>query len=124
MLSACARIALSLSLNSPGPGSVPAYCFAIVAAVLPEWHLAQEEVAHLVDPVLVGEVEGIDDIADRFRHLLAAVEQEAVGVDALLHGNTRRHQEGRPVHRMEADDVLADDCLLYTSDAADDLLCV
>ena len=83
--------------------------FVIVAAVLSERHFAQEEIAHLIDAVLIGEIEGIDDVADRLRHLLAPVEQEAVGVDALLHGNARRHQEGRPVHRVEADDVLADD---------------
>ena len=81
----------------------------VVVAVLPERHLAQEEIAHLIDAVLIGEIEGIDDVADRLRHLLAAVEQEAVRIDPLLHGNARRHQERRPVHRVEADDVLADD---------------
>src|ERR1019366_9240648 len=81
----------------------------VVVAVLPERHLAQEEIAHLVDAVEVGEIEGIDDVADRLRHFFTAAEQETVGVDALLHGNARRHQEGRPVHRVKADDVLADD---------------
>ena len=81
----------------------------IVVAVLPERHLAQEEVAHLVDAVLVGKVEGIDDVADRLRHLLAPVEQEAVGIDPLLQRHAGRHQERRPVHRVKADDVLADD---------------
>ena len=81
----------------------------VVVAVLPERHLAQEEIAHLIDTVLIGQVEGIDDAADRLRHLLAPAEQEAVRVDPLRHGDARRHQECRPVHRVEADDVLADD---------------
>ena len=81
----------------------------VVVSVLPERHLAQEEIADLVDAILVGEIEGVDDIADRFRHLLAPAEQEAVGVNALLHGDARRHQERWPVHRVEANDVLADD---------------
>ncbi len=54
-----------------------------VAAVLAERHLAQEEVAHLVEAVVLDQREGIDDVADRLRHLLPAVEQEAVGEDAL-----------------------------------------
>ena len=73
----------------------------IIVAVLPERHLAQEEVAHLIDAVLIGEIEGIDHVADRLRHFLAAAEQEAVGIDPLLHGNARRHQERRPVHRVK-----------------------
>ena len=32
-----------------------------------------------------------------------------MGIDALLHGNARRHQERRPVHRVKTNDVLADD---------------
>ena len=81
----------------------------VVVAVLPERHLAQEEIAHLIDTVLIGQVEGIDDVADRLRHLLAPAEQEAVRIDPFLHGNARRHQKCRPIHRVEADDVLADD---------------
>ena len=57
-----------------------------VAAVLAERHLAQEEVPYLVDAVLVGKIERVDDIADRFRTFLAPVQQEAVGVDPLRHG--------------------------------------
>ena len=134
--SACARIALSLSLKAPGSGTRAVALLGdhrqralrqiaeivgeigvdavddrlvIVAAVLAERDLAQEEVAHLIDAVLLGEIERIDDVADRFRHLLAAVEQEAVAEHPLLHGMPGRHQECRPVHRVKADDVLADD---------------
>ena len=52
---------------------------------------------------------GIDHIADRLRHLLPAIEQEAVREDALRHLDAGRHQEGRPIDRVEAHDVLADD---------------
>ena len=58
---------------------------------------------------MVHEVDRIDDVADRLRHLLALVEQEAVGKDALGQREPGGHQEGRPVDGMEADDVLADD---------------
>ena len=80
-----------------------------VVAVLAERHLAQEEIAQLVDAVGVGQRERVDHVADRLRHLLAAVEQEAVGEDAPRHRDAGRHQEGRPVDRVEAHDVLADD---------------
>jgi hypothetical protein len=49
-----------------------------VGAVLAERNLAQKEIAHLVEPVGVDQREGVDDVADRFRHLLPAIEQEAV----------------------------------------------
>jgi hypothetical protein len=80
-----------------------------IVAVLAERHLAQEEVAQLIDAVGIGQCEGVDHVADRLRHLLALVEQEAVAEDALRQREPRRHQEGGPVHRVEADDVLADD---------------
>ena len=81
----------------------------VIVAILPERHLAQEEIAHLVDTVLVGEIEGVDDIADRLRHFLTSAEQEPVGIDPPWQLNSGRHQERRPVHRVETDDVLADD---------------
>ena len=80
-----------------------------VVAVLAERHLAQEEIAHRIDAVGVGQRERIDHVADRLRHLLAAVEQEAVREDAARHLDPGRHQERRPVDRVEAHDVLADD---------------
>ena len=59
----------------------------VIAAVLTERHLSQQEVTHLVNAVLIGEVEWIDDVAERFGHLLAPVEQEAVGIDPLWQRN-------------------------------------
>jgi hypothetical protein len=75
----CARLPRSLARSA-----VDALHDRLVAviAVLAERHLAQEEVAHLVDAIGLAQVEGVDDVADRLRHLLAAVEDEAVGEDA------------------------------------------
>src|SRR3546814_6100304 len=50
----------------------------------------------------------IDDIAGRFGHLLAAVEHEAMPEHLFGQRDPRRHQERRPVDRVEADDILAD----------------
>ena len=126
---------MSLALNAPGAGSVPPRFLrddrqralrqvaeivgevgidarhdgvVAVIAVLAERHLAQQEIAQRIDPVGVGKGEGIDDVADRLRHLLAAVEQEAVAEDVARHVDAGRHQEGRPIDRVEAHDVLAD----------------
>src|SRR3546814_15814538 len=52
--------------------------FGAVAAVLAEGDFPQQEVAELVDAECFHEIERIDDVADRFRHLLAAVEEEAM----------------------------------------------
>ena len=79
-----------------------------VIAVLSEGDLAQEEIADLVDAVGRDQARGIDDVADRFRHLLAAVEQESVHDDLPRQFDPRRHQKGRPIDGMEARDVLAD----------------
>ena len=80
-----------------------------VVAVLAERHLAQEEIAELIDAIGVGHRERVDHVADRLRHLLAAVEQEAVRENAPRHIDAGRHQERRPIDRVEAHDVLADD---------------
>ena len=131
-----ARIAWSLALNAPGAGSTPPKLrpdhgeralrqiaeivgeigidaiddgLVAVIAVLAERHLAQQEIAQRIDTVSVGQRERIDHVADRFRHFLAAIEQKAVGENAARHLDARRHQERRPVHRVKAHDVLADD---------------
>ena len=51
---------------------------------------------------------GIDDVAHGFGHFLAAIEQEAVGIDPLGQRHTGRHKKSGPIDRVEADDVLAD----------------
>ena len=80
-----------------------------VIAVLAERHFAQQEIAQRIDAIGVGERERIDHIADRLRHLLTAVEEKAVGEDAVRHRDAGRHQESRPIDGMEAHDILADD---------------
>ena len=80
-----------------------------VIAVLAERHFAQQKIAQRIDAIRVGERKRVDHVADRFRHFLAAVEQKAMGKNAPRHLDPGRHQERRPIHRMKAHDVLADD---------------
>ena len=94
-----------------------------VAAVLAERHFAQEEIADLVEAVVLDHGERVDDVADRLRHLLAAVEQEAMREHALRQLDAGRHQEGRPIDRMEADDILADDVRSPASSAISRISC-
>jgi hypothetical protein len=82
--------------------------FAAPIAILTETDFPQHVEAHRIDAELLDQRKGIDDIAKRFRHLLAIDGQEAVRKDALLHFDAGAHQEGRPIDRVEADDVLAD----------------
>ena len=79
-----------------------------IIAVLSEWHLTQEEITHLVDAVVIGERRRVDHIADRLRHFLPAIEQEAMHHDLLRDRQASRHEEGGPEDRVEAGDVLAD----------------
>ncbi len=80
-----------------------------VAAVLTERYFTHQEVAQLIEPVSLNETERIDHVAERLRHLLAAVEQEAMSKNPLRQRDTSGHQECGPVDRMEARDVLTDD---------------
>ena len=69
-----------------------------VIAVLAERHFAQEEVAQRVDAVVGDQRRRADDVADRLRHLLAAVEQEAVD-DDLARQSAGRPTSGTPASR-------------------------
>jgi hypothetical protein len=53
--------------------------------------------------------EGIDNVAHRFGHLFAAVEQKAVRIDPFRRRDPGGDQEGLPVDRVKADDVFVDD---------------
>ena len=66
-------------------------------AVVAERHLAQQEVAHRVEPVGVDQLERLDHVAERLRDLLAFVGPPAMGEDALRRREAGGHQEGRPV---------------------------
>ena len=82
--------------------------FMRIVAVLPERDFTQEEITQLVDPVMRGQRERIDHIADRFGHFLAAVEQESMAEHAFRQRQTGRHQKGRPIDGVEPHDILAD----------------
>ena len=79
-----------------------------IIAVLPERDFAQEEVADRIDAVRGDKARRAHDVADRLRHLLAAVEQETVHDDLPRQGQSGRHEERRPVDCVKAGDVLAD----------------
>ena len=79
------------------------------AAIGAERLLAQQEVAHLVEAEGRDQLPRLDDVAERLAHLLALDDPPAVGGDPLRQRQPGRHQEGRPVDRVEADDVLADE---------------
>ena len=62
-----------------------------VVAILPERNLAEKKVADRIDTVDRGELRRIDHVAGRFRHLLPAIEQEAVHDDLPGQRQVRRH---------------------------------
>ena len=76
--------------------------------VLAECHLAKEEVSERVRPELFHQRVGLHDVPDRLRHLLFVAQPPAVRPHGRRHRNPRRQQEGRPVDRVKAEDVLAD----------------
>jgi len=77
-------------------------------AVAAERQLAQHEVAHRVDAVLLGELGRRHHVLQPLRHLLALDRPPAMGEDPARRRDPGGHQEGRPVDRVEAQDVLAD----------------
>ncbi len=56
-----------------------------VVSVLSERHLAQEEIAELVDAISIGHRERVDHVTNRFRHLLPTVKQKTVRENPLRH---------------------------------------
>ena len=76
-----------------------------------EGHLAQEEVAEGVVAVLVRELKGLDDVADRLGHLPAAERPVAVDVQAPVERDPGRVEHGGPVDAVRLEDVLADQVL-------------
>src|ERR671913_301692 len=80
-----------------------------VAAVLAEAHFAKQEITQGIDAISLRHIQRIDDIAQRLRHFFPAPgEDEAVTEDLSGQRKGGRHQESRPIDRMEADNVLAD----------------
>ncbi len=79
------------------------------ATVLAEWHLSQEEIPDLIRAILVREFAGRNHVARRLRHLLSFAVEEAMAEHALWQRQPRGHKESRPIHRVKAGDILADD---------------
>ncbi len=50
----------------------------------------------------------VDEVPEALAHLLAVGDPERVGVDALGKRQVERHEQRRPDHRMEPEDLLAD----------------
>ena len=70
---------------------------------------AQQIVADRVGPVAVGELEGVEHVAERLAHLAAVgTGQVAADQDALRQRQAGRLEHGRPEHGVLAQDVLAD----------------
>ena len=89
----------------PAPRSVKSPSLAVR-------RVGEHVVAEAVDADGVDEVERLDDVAGRLAHLLAADEQPAADGPALRRLDAGRHQHRRPVHAVEADDVLADEVVV------------
>ena len=77
-------------------------------AVRAEADLSQQVEAQRVGPVELGDLEGLDDVAQRLGHLVLAQQQEAVDGHLLRHLEPGGHQHRRPDDRVELEDVLAD----------------
>ena len=77
-------------------------------AVVCKRHLVQHIVAHRVHTEQAHQIVRIDHVTERLGHLTLAHEQPRVAEYLLGQRLAERHQEDRPVDRVEADDVLAD----------------
>ena len=77
-------------------------------AVLPEDDFAQQEIAQRIRAQHVEDGFRAHDVAARLRHLALFKQQPAVRHDRLGQRQARSHQERRPVHAVEADNLLAD----------------
>ena len=78
-------------------------------AVLSECDLAQEEVADSVRAELLDEGDGVDDVADRLRHLCTVDDEPAMPVDFFRQVKPERHEHTAPDDRVKAHDFLTDE---------------
>src|SRR4051794_4448148 len=76
--------------------------------VLPEADLAQEVVAEGVGPVQVHDLEGVDHVAERLRHLVLIQQQVAVDEHVPGYLEVGGHEQRGPDDRVELEDVLGD----------------
>ena len=71
-------------------------------------HLVKHEISRRVHTEDVDQIVCVDDVALGLAHLVATLQKPRVSEHLLRKRNVQRHQEDRPVNRVEADDVLAD----------------
>ena len=75
----------------------------------PERLIAQEVIAIPVDTEILDQVGRSDLVESGLRHLLATHRQKTVNEDVRRWLDAGAHQHRRPIHTVEAEDVLADD---------------
>ena len=68
----------------------------------------QHEVTHSIHAEEIYQIIRIDHISLGFAHLAIAHQKPGMSEYLLRQGLTQRHQENRPVNRMETDNVLSD----------------
>src|SRR6266849_6448822 len=78
-------------------------------SVLPEYGLAQKIVAKRIHAEDMDDGPRATDVAERLAHLGTVHEQPAVRPDLFRQREAGGHQEGGPVHGVEANDFLADE---------------
>ena len=71
-------------------------------------HLMQDKAAYRVHAEKIGKLIRVQDIALGLTHLAVAHQQPRVAENLLRKRLAERHQEDRPVDRMETDDILPD----------------
>src|SRR6266478_6217078 len=76
-------------------------------SVLPEYGLAQKIVAKRIHAEDMDDGPRANDVAERLAHLGTVHEQPAVRPDLFRQREAGGHQKGRPVHGVEANDLLA-----------------
>ena len=87
----------------------PDECVARDVAVLSERDLTQEKVADGVRAELLDEGDGVDNVADRLRHLCAVDDEPTVSVDFFRQIESERHEHTAPDDRVKAHDFLTDE---------------
>ena len=88
---------------------------AEVSVRRPERALRRHVVPPRIEPVGVDillDRRQVDEVAQRLAHLLAFTNPETMGVDTAGKRQVKGHEDGGPDHRMEPEDLLADDVVV------------
>ena len=78
-------------------------------AIEPEGNLAEEKIADRIDAVAVDEHVWFHHVLQALAHLLTFYRPPAVSENLFRQGQSRSHQECRPVDGVKAEDILADE---------------